>query len=192
MGGITGSGSDGVGMDSSGGRGETPVRGGERKQGSLSRRSFSAEYKLQVLAKVRNLRASGRGRLQEFLREEGLLTSHLAEWRKQLARGRFGEFRRGRPERSREDLFAEIRLSKHRLRSLEKKLRDAERMILIQKKYILAAALRAERRDRGLLSELMAQVESQASISAACQALGLSRRDYYRTVKPLRAGKDGP
>jgi hypothetical protein len=167
-----------------------PLRG-TGKRGGRTRRNFPAEYKMQVLAKARILRSAGRGRLQEFLRAEGLRTSHLAEWKKQLARGRLGTYRRGRPERSREELFAEIRLARLRLKALEKKLRDADRLILLQKKYILAASLRAERRDRGLLSELMAQVESQNSISSACHALGLARRDYYRTVKPLRAGSRG-
>jgi transposase-like protein len=151
-----------------------------------SRRRFPAEYKLRVLESARDLRASGRGRLQEFLRKEGLRTSHLAEWRKQLARGRLGEGRRGRPGRGEKALFAEIRFCKRRLSAMAKKLLDADRVILLQRKYIIAASLRMERRDRGLLSELMAQVESLVSVSAACEALGLARRDFYRTVKPLR------
>lgn len=156
------------------------------KTGASPRRIFPSEYKLEVLASAGHLRASGRGRLQEFLRKEGLRTSHLAEWKKQLDQGRLGTHRRGRPERSREELVAEIRFCKHRLSALEKKLRAADQVIEMQKKYILASSLRAGRRDRGLLSELMAQVERLTSVSAACQALGVTRRDFYRTIKPLR------
>ena len=84
---------------------------------------------------------------------------------------------------------AEIRRLRNELFSLENRYRKAERMILLQRKYVLAASLKLQRKDRGLLSALISQVEGALSTTDACQALGLSRRDFYQTIRPLREGR---
>jgi transposase-like protein len=62
------------------------------------RRSFTAKCKLEILAK---LEAGTRlGEVGELLRREGLYTSHLTYWRKQVRDGalkELGKSRRGKP-----------------------------------------------------------------------------------------------
>lgn len=48
------------------------------------RRSYSAKYKLEILAEYEGLARDGKGAL---LRREGLYTSLISEWRKQRDRG---------------------------------------------------------------------------------------------------------
>jgi transposase-like protein len=48
------------------------------------RRSYSAEYKAEILAEYDRLDRDGRGAL---LRREGLYSSLISEWRKQAAKG---------------------------------------------------------------------------------------------------------
>jgi len=153
------------------------------------RRTFSAAYKAEILARAEQSRAEGRGGVLALLRREGLRTSHLAEWRKQLSRGR-GQGNRGRPGRGPGTLRAEIRRLRENLVSLENRERNAKQTILLQREYVMAAALKLNRKDRGLLSALIAQVEDVVSISEACKALALSRRDFYRTIKSVRMGMD--
>jgi transposase-like protein len=159
---------------------------GSREASKRNRRIFTKEYKLDILSRARELRSLGRGRIQAMLRQEGLRTSHLAEWKKQLSEGCLVQGRRGRPEVARNTLHAEIRRLKLRLVSLERRNLHAESLLILQKKYVQAASLKLERKDRGLLSFLISQVENASSIAAACRALGLSRADFYRTVKPRR------
>ena len=151
------------------------------------RRRFTVAYKVEILARAAQLRAAGRGGVLALLRKEGLRTSHLSGWRRQFAHGR-GQGNRGRPGRRRDALSAEIRRLRNELSSLENRYRKAERMILLQRKYVMAASLKLQRKDRGLLSALIAQVEQAISTTDACQALCLSRRDFYQTIRPLREG----
>lgn len=60
------------------------------------RRSYSAKYKLQVLAEYEQLDREGKGAL---LRRENLYTSLISEWRKQRDRGALEALSRprGRP-----------------------------------------------------------------------------------------------
>src|SRR4051794_2803376 len=61
-----------------------PSRSQETVQPGV-RRSFSAAEKLRLVNAAADAVASGRrGALQEFLREEGIYSSHLATWRRQL------------------------------------------------------------------------------------------------------------
>ena len=57
------------------------------------RRSFTAKYKLEILAKADACTAPGG--IGELLRREGLYTSHLTYWRKQRRDGALKEL--GRP-----------------------------------------------------------------------------------------------
>ena len=50
------------------------------------RRSFTATYKLRILARAEA--CTGRGEVGELLRCEGLYTSHLTYWRNRLATAR--------------------------------------------------------------------------------------------------------
>lgn len=168
------------------GQSGSPPVPASRDPSERNRRTFTKEYKLAILMRAKELRSLGRGGIQAMLRQEGLRTSHLTEWKKQLSDGRLSPGLRGRPERNQDALSAEIRRLKHRLMSLEKRCLHAESLLALQRKYVQAASLKLKRKDRGLLSNLIAQVEGTTSITAACRALGLSRPDYYRTINPLK------
>ncbi len=159
-------------------------RGGRRD----SRRTFTAEYKLEVLQSVRDMKGKGRGALKAYLRERDLRSSHLAEWNKQLSGGIPGEGKRGRPPKSREALLHEVASLRRRLDAMEKRALQAERLVMLQLKYVKGAAMKMERRDRGLLSELISRVDAETSVSSICEALSLTRKDFYRTIKPLARG----
>jgi len=54
------------------------------KQERRTRRNFSTEYKLQIIAEADQCR---RGEIGELLRREGLYSSQLNQWRRELASG---------------------------------------------------------------------------------------------------------
>lgn len=149
------------------------------------RRIYTVEYKLKVLRVAETLRGGPRGQLAAFLRAEGLRASQVARWRKQSDTCVIGRGKRGRRERSRELLLREIRQLKYRLEAMKKRALQAEELVLIQMKYVKAAALKLERKDRGLLSRLIARVEQEQQVTSVCEALALTRRDFYRTIQPL-------
>jgi len=71
------------------------------------RRSFTAEYKAQILDEYDALPAGSEGR-GALLRREGLYTSHIAEWRKARDAGaRDGLAPRAKPRRSPEQVEVE-------------------------------------------------------------------------------------
>lgn len=98
-----------------------------------TRRRFTAEYKQRILRDVEACREQGAiGRL---LRSEGLYSSHLVAWRKQLQQhgdaGLAGR-RRGPTPQAR-STAREIQLEREK-RQLEKRLAKAEAIIEFQKK----------------------------------------------------------
>ncbi len=60
-----------------------------------TRRQFSVAYKRRIVAEAEA--CSERGAIGALLRREGLYSSHLTNWRRELAAGTLGEKRRGRP-----------------------------------------------------------------------------------------------
>lgn len=66
---------------------------------NAKRRRFSAEYKAQIVAEYDAADRAGRG---VILRRESLYSSHVAEWRKQLAAGSAGSRPTARTGRDRE------------------------------------------------------------------------------------------
>lgn len=149
-----------------------------------ARRKFTAEYKLEVLDRAREIKSMGRGRLKSYLQEKKLRSSHLAEWAKQFSNGASGEGKRGRPPKNREDILGEVAALRQQLDAMEKRAIQAEQLVMAQMKYVKGAALKMERKDRGLLSELISKIEAESSISSICEALALTRKDFYRTIRP--------
>jgi hypothetical protein len=149
-----------------------------------TRRKFTAEYKLEVLDRAREMRGMGRGQLKSYLQEKDLRNSHLAEWTKQFSNGVTGGGKRGRPPKSREAILREVADLRQRLDAMEKRAIQAEELVLLQMKYVKGAALKLERKDRGLLSELISRIETESSVSSICEALALTRKDFYRTIRP--------
>lgn len=103
----------------------------------------------------------------------------------EVASNRLTNVKRGRPGKDLEELKREIRTLRRKLAASKKRIAQAEALVRLQMEYVRGAALKFERKDRGLLSELIARIRSECSISDLCDALALTRRDYYRTIKPL-------
>jgi hypothetical protein len=94
------------------------------------RRTFTATYKLEILAKADACTAPGE--IGELLRREGLYTSHLTYWRKQRKDGALKELGRPRgrkPADRRDQQVAELT---RRLERSEAELQKARRVIEIQ------------------------------------------------------------
>ena len=94
------------------------------------RRSFSARYKLEILAKADACTAPGE--IGELLRREGLYTSHLTYWRKQRKDGALKELGKplGRKPADRRD--AQIAELSRRAERAEAELAKARKVIEIQ------------------------------------------------------------
>ena len=100
-----------------------------------TRRRFTAEYKLRILAEADA--CTERGALGELLRREGLYSSHLSTWQKQREEGVLAGLtpkRRGRKARPRNPLADENERLERENERLKTKLRQAELIIDVQKK----------------------------------------------------------
>ena len=94
------------------------------------RRTFTAKYKLEILAKVDACTAPGE--IGELLRREGLYTSHLTYWRKQRKDGALKELGRPRGRKPADRRDQEIAGLQRRLERSESELSKARKVIEIQ------------------------------------------------------------
>lgn len=95
------------------------------------RRSFSKAYKKRILLEVDACTAHGD--IGQILRREGLYSSHLQIWRKQLAKDDAPEEVKRGPK-PKHPLHSENQELKKKLAKTEEKLRQAEIIIETQKK----------------------------------------------------------
>lgn len=96
-----------------------------------TRRTYSAKYKLKVLREADRCRKPGE--IGALLRREGLYSSLLSAWRRQRDGGLTVK-KRGRDGAARDKLAAENKRLRREARRLERRLRNAETIIDIQKK----------------------------------------------------------
>jgi transposase-like protein len=98
------------------------------------RRRFSAEYKRRILQEADR---RGPGGIAGLLRREGLYSSHLTTWRKQRKSGEIAGLeprKRGKKPVPRNPLVAENERLYRETQRLQKRLRQAETIIDVQKK----------------------------------------------------------
>jgi transposase len=98
------------------------------------RRKFSAAYKRSILAEVDR---GGPGAVAGILRREGLYSSHLTTWRKQRESGEIAGLeprKRGKKAAPKNPLAGEVRRLERENRHLQKRIRQAEIIIDVQKK----------------------------------------------------------
>ncbi len=107
------------------GRGEDPELVEQAK-----RRSFSAKYKLEILAKADA--CSRPGEVGELLRREGLYTSHLTYWRKQVRDGALRELGKPRGRKPVDRRDQELAQVKRKLERSEAELAKMKRVVEIQ------------------------------------------------------------
>ena len=99
------------------------------------RRSFLADYKLQILRQADACTQSGQ--VGELLRREGLYSSHLRTWRAQRQQGTLDALapkKRGRKPHDNDPLIEENRRLERVNKRLVERLRQAEVIIDVQKK----------------------------------------------------------
>jgi transposase len=99
------------------------------------RRSFLADYKLQILRQADA--CTQRGQVGQLLRREGLYSSHLTTWRAQRQQGTLDALapkKRGRKTRANDPALEKSRCLERENKQLRERLRQAEVIIDIQKK----------------------------------------------------------
>jgi transposase-like protein len=100
-----------------------------------SRRRFTADYKLRILKEAEA--CHGPGQLGALLRREGLYSSHLSTWRRQLERGTLQALspqRRGPKPQKPNPLTKRVAALEKETQHLRHKLKQAETIIEAQKK----------------------------------------------------------
>lgn len=111
-----------------------------------SRRQFSADYKLKIVQEADGCKQSGD--IGELLRREGLYSSHLVTWRRLVKQGALKGLkvkRRGPKPSPRNPLASKVEELERENRKLQKRLKEAETIIEVQKK--LADLLDPKERD---------------------------------------------
>jgi transposase-like protein len=99
-----------------------------------TRRRFTATYKLDIVRQAMACREFGE--IGALLRREGLYSSHLSKWRMQYERGALqalADDTRGRKS-TRDPLTDEVQRLRKQNTRLERRLKQAEAIIEIQKK----------------------------------------------------------
>ena len=98
------------------------------------RRRFTATYKRRILQEADQC---GPGGIAALLRREGLYSSHLTTWRRQRATGEISGLeprKRGKKPVPRNPLTGEVEKLRRENARLQKRLRQAETIIDVQKK----------------------------------------------------------
>ena len=98
------------------------------------RRQFSAAYKRRILQQADE---GGPGAIAGILRREGLYSSHLNTWRKQRESGELAGLeprKRGKKPVPRNPLAGEVQRLTQETQRLQKRLKQAETIIDVQKK----------------------------------------------------------
>jgi transposase len=111
------------------------------------RRTFTAEYKLRILEEAANCTKPGeRGAL---LRREGLYSSHLTHWRRELQTGALAGLKPKKRGRKVDPLAVENAALRRELVQVQAKLERAESIIEVQKKlsHLLGLPLTSETDD---------------------------------------------
>ncbi len=125
-----------IARSSSRGAGATPAAAPDPEVPAIpKRRRYTAEYKLEILKKADACKEPGE--LGALLRREGLYHSNLITWRRQREEGALKALRpqkRGRKASPKNPLAPRVAELERENRQLERRLKQAETIIEIQKK----------------------------------------------------------
>ncbi len=115
-------------------RSSAPSPSGPPAAAKAKRRTFTAEFRREVLREVDAARASGdAGAVGEVLRRLGVYSSHVTQWERQRELGNLATKKRGR-KASRTALGDEVERLQRKVARLESDLKKAETVIDVQKK----------------------------------------------------------
>ena len=104
------------------------------------RRYLTEKFKRQVVAKVNVLRAKGLGAVGAYLRGVGVYYSSVKQWERQILKGMLGK-QRGQKEQSRDVLLKENHRLRRQVEETQRKLKQSELIIELQKKISDMAAI---------------------------------------------------
>lgn len=100
-----------------------------------AKRSWPAQYKLDILHEIEAAKESGATTVHEICRREGLYSSLITEWRKQRDAGALEGLRDGKAGRPKKDpVKAELARLRARVSSLEQELGTANELVAAQGK----------------------------------------------------------
>ena len=115
--------------------GKLPDRSDPEVAEKKLRRKFTAQYKLDILAKADT--CTQPGQLGTLLRKEGLYSSNLTTWKRQREKGLLDALspkKRGRKKTQENPLAQEVARLQRETERLRVKLKKAETIIEVQKK----------------------------------------------------------
>ena len=100
-----------------------------------AKRSWPAQYKLDILNEIEAAKESGVTTVHEICRREGLYSSLICEWRKQRDAGALEGLRDGKAGRPKKDpVKAELARLRARVSSLKRELGTANELVEAQGK----------------------------------------------------------
>lgn len=113
----------------------TTMTDGDVTEVRRAKRSWPAQYKLDLLNEIEAAKESGAATVHEICRREGLYSSLISEWRKQRDAGALEGLRDGKAGRPRKDpAKAELARLRARVSSLEAELSTANELVEAQGK----------------------------------------------------------
>ncbi|MGB8465106.1 MAG: IS3 family transposase [Terrimicrobiaceae bacterium] len=146
------------------------------------RRTFTAKYKLEILAAYDAAADGDKGAL---LRREGLYSSHIVGWRRARDAGALAGLAVARGRQRRDPQAEKIARLEQEKRQLEQELAKARFVVDVQGKT--ARALGDGLRERGHRAEVdamtdraVAELAGRIGVRDACVAVGASQAGYYR------------
>lgn len=118
------------------------------------RRRHTMAYKLEVIARVADLKQNDPKAIGEYLRSEGLYYADVKKWKHAHQEGELSEHRKGTIGFVKESMSKENAKLKRHIASLEKKLEQAELLVDLQKKVsqLFQNDMAIRRQDRSLSS----------------------------------------
>ncbi len=145
------------------------------------RRTFTAKYKLEILAAYD---AAPDGEKGALLRREGLYSSHIVQWRRARDAGALAGLTVPRGRKRRDPQAERIARLERQKRQLEQELAKTRFVVDVQAKL---HALGDGLRERGYRAEVdavtdtaIAELVGCVGVRDACQAVGAAQASYYR------------
>ncbi|MFO7965258.1 MAG: transposase [Desulfobacterales bacterium] len=163
-----------------------PITASKMQKPRKTRRRLTAAYKLHILNEADN--CSEPGQITALLRREGLYSSSLARWRKQRNQGMLKAMapkKRGRKSVKKSPAFEKLTRLEKENRQLRTKLRQAERIIEVQRGIFRDPEARPDNGKHHKQKLLSAAVDLRKDVGvvAACEALQIPRTTFYRFQK---------
>jgi len=145
------------------------------------RRTFTAKYKLEILAAYDAAPAGEKGAL---LRREGLYSSHIVQWRQARDAGALAGLAVPRGRKRRDPQAERIARLEAEKQQLEQELAKTRFVVDVQAKLHALLETLSERGARERVDEMsdaaVAELEPKIGVRNACDVVGVAQASYYR------------